>query len=165
MTGDLFAPDLTPLQMLRAGVFRGEYFGGDMAEYPPEWAEAARARPWLGVRHNAFGVASGQSRAAWAAAGWLREQDPLGWFQWYCRWWLGRRSPDDPRQIARQRAFHRHSAQVRLHGGGDLTRRRAQRQSLLQWAYDPYPDRAEAPEDIFSIIFPIPVFSEILRDN
>ena len=125
--------------MLGAGVFGGQYFE-DMSEFPAEWSAAVALRGPPGPSHNMFGVRSGLSREEWAAKGWLRPQDPLGWFQWYCRYTLGRRTDDDVRQIARHNAFRRHAAQVAKHGAGDLLRRRVQRQALLQWAHEPDPD-------------------------
>lgn len=72
-----------------------------------------------------------------ASKGWIHTDDPRGWFQWYCRYYSGRRMEDDPRQIGRWRAFARHAAQVRRHcEPGDPFCRPRQRQALLQWAYD-----------------------------
>ncbi len=146
---DVFKPDLTPLQMLRLGVFGGNYFRRDIAEYPPSWASAITARGTRGPEHNAFGVLSGQSLEVWQANGWINKQDSRGWFQWYCRYSMGRRSADDARQIARHRAFVRHAAQVRLRGGGDVTKRVVQRQALLQWAYNPIPDAWPDTANVF----------------
>jgi len=134
-----FRPQLTPAAMLRLGVFGGKYMTDCRREFPASWF--ARAKLSHG-RHDAnlnyFGVRAGLPLAEWRRKGWIGEHDPRGWFQWYCRYYMGRRLPDeDDRQIARWRAMRRHVAQIRRHcPKGDLACRPVQRQALLQWAYD-----------------------------
>jgi hypothetical protein len=133
-----FAPELGPAQMLELGVFCGKYLTDCRDEFPASWFEKAKlaegpADPSL----NYFGVKAGKPLADWREKGWLHPDDPRGWFQWYCRYWSGRRMEDDARQIARWRAFRRHAAQVSKHcEPGDPFCRPRQRQALLQWAYD-----------------------------
>jgi hypothetical protein len=133
-----FRPDLTPAQMLELGVFGGKYMTDCAAEFPPEWFARAKL---CAARHdpalNCFGVSASQPLAVWRAKGWLYEEDPRGWFQWYCRYYMGRRGPDDARQIRRWLAMRRHLTQIRKHcAPGDLACRPKQRQALLHWAYD-----------------------------
>ncbi|MBY0514637.1 MAG: hypothetical protein K2P78_12075 [Gemmataceae bacterium] len=133
-----FKPELTPQEMLALGVFGGRYMTDCGPEFPADWFAAARLCP---ERHdpklNLFGVNASQPLAVWRAKGWLHPDDPRGWFQWYCRYFLGRRGPDDERQIARWVAVRRHLAQLRKNcAPGDLDCRRRQRQALLHWAYD-----------------------------
>jgi hypothetical protein len=124
--------------MLRLGVFGGRYMTDCGDEFPDDWFENARLCP---DRHEAglnfFGVNASQPLAVWRAKGWIHPDDPRGWFQWYCRYYMGRRHPDDDRQIRRWLAIRRHLAQLRKHcESGDLDCRRKQRQALLHWAYD-----------------------------
>jgi len=133
-----FTPELTPKQMLELGVFGGRYMTDCQNEFPADWFENARLCP---ERHdpslNFFGVNASQPLAVWREKGWIYHEDPRGWFQWYCRYYRGRRCPDDERQIKRWRAMHRHLTQVSKHcAPGDLSCRRKQRQALLHWAYD-----------------------------
>lgn len=141
----VFSPALTPRQMLELGVFEGKYLNSTRSEYPSNWFLFAKLSPTPNPGINAFGKKSRQSLGQWRANGWINEQDPLGWFQWYCRYFQGRRSQDDIRQIKRHRAFVRHSAQVLKHGGSDPKIRVIQRQALLQWAHDPFPDVQTRP--------------------
>ena len=134
-----FAPDLTPREMLRLGVFGGKYMTDCRDEFPADWFEHARLAP----RHadpalNCFRIIASQPISVWRRKGWICDDDPRGWFQWYCRYYLGRRLPfEDARQIKRWRAMRRHVAQVRKAcDAGDATCRPRQRQALLQWAYD-----------------------------
>jgi hypothetical protein len=134
-----FRPELTPKEMLVLGVFGGRYMTDCLAEFPPDWFENARLCP---QRHdpalNLFGVNASQPLSEWRKRGWIYHEDPRGWFQWYCRYYMGRRCPDDDRQIRRWRAVRRHIAQLKKHClPGDLDCRRRQRQVLLHWAYDP----------------------------
>jgi hypothetical protein len=108
------------------------------AEFPASWFKNARLCP---ERHDAtlnyFGVNASQPLSVWREKGWIYHDDPRGWFQWYCRYFMGRRCPDDERQIRRWRAFARHATQLQKHcRRGDSTCRPRQRQALLQWAYD-----------------------------
>ncbi len=133
-----FIPDLTPAEMLELGVFGGKYLNDCTEEFPDEWFIKAKTckehhRPDL----NFFGVKASKSLAYWKKKGWIHPQDPRGWFQWYCRYYMGRRSDDDQRQIKRWKAMTRHIAQIRKNcPPGILTCRPRQRQALLHWAYD-----------------------------
>jgi len=133
-----FTPELTPKQMLRLGIFGGRYMTDCREEFPRDWFTAARLSPGRhDARLNYFGVRASQSLAVWRRNGWIRPQDPRGWFQWYCRYYMGRRSRDDARQIRRWRAIARHVAAIRKNcEPRDLDCRRRQRQAVLHWAYD-----------------------------
>ncbi len=133
-----FTPDLTPKQMLALGVFGGKYLTDCRAEFPKTWfARAKLSAERHDARVNFFGVNASQSLAVWRRNGWIRPQDPRGWFQWYCRYYMGRRSADDERQVRRWRAMARHVAAIRKNcEPGDRECRRRQRQALLHWAYD-----------------------------
>ena len=133
-----FRPELTPAEMLELGVFGGKYMTDCRGEFPAAWFKKARL---CHERHdpalNCFGINASQPLAVWREKGWIFEEDPRGWFQWYCRYYMGRRSADDERQIKRWRAVRRHIAQLRKNcRRGDLECRRKQRQALLHWAYD-----------------------------
>ena len=134
-----FDPELTPADMLTLGVFGGKYMTDCRGEFPKSWFIGAkladgRRDPAL----NYFGVEASQPLSVWRAKGWLHPDDPRGWFQWYCRYYRGRRLPqEDQRQIGRWRAMRRHIRQIERHcERGDLFCRPRQRQALLQWAYD-----------------------------
>jgi hypothetical protein len=133
-----FSPELTPKEMLALGVFGGKYMTDCRAEFPKSWF--TRAKLASGRRDpslNCFRVEASQSLAEWRRRGWVSGQDPRGWFQWYCRYYMGRRSADDDRQIRRWRAIRRHVRQLqKACARGDLDCRRRQRQALLHWAYD-----------------------------
>jgi hypothetical protein len=133
-----FRPELTPREMLSLGVFGGKYLTDCRAEFPASWYANAKL---CHERHdpalNFFGVNASQPLAVWRKKGWIYREDPRGWFQWYCRYYLGRRCPDDERQIRRWSALRRHVAQLRgACRPGDLSCRPRQRQALLHWAYD-----------------------------
>jgi hypothetical protein len=134
-----FKPELTPAEMLRLGVFCGKYMTDCAAEFPESWFRRAKLAPaGRDCRLNYFGVEASQPLSEWRRKGWIHPDDPRGWFQWYCRYYMGRRlSEEDERQIKRWKAFGRHVAQIRRHcEPGDMTCRRRQRQALLHWAYD-----------------------------
>ena len=124
--------------MLELGVFGGQYMTDCADEFPADWFDDAKL---CHERHdpklNHFGVNASQPLSVWREKGWIHEDDPRGWFQWYCRYYMGRRCPDDERQIKRWKAVKRHVAQIRKNcKRGDLQCRRRQRQALLHWAYD-----------------------------
>jgi PAS domain-containing protein len=134
-----FRPELQPAEMLRLGVFGGKYITDCREEFPKGWYVGAKLAS--GPRDpalNFFGVHASQPLSVWQAKGWIHPDDPRGWFQWYCRYYMGRRMPDeDRRQIRRWRAMRRHIRQVeRACERGDFFCRPRQRQALLHWAYD-----------------------------
>ena len=133
-----FTPDLAPREMLALGVFGGKYMTDCRDEFPVSWFARAKLSPErYDPSVNYFRVRASQPLAVWRKKGWIHRNDPRGWFQWYCRYYLGRRGEDDDRQIRRWRQIARHVAQVRQGcEPGDLTCRRRQRQALLHWAYD-----------------------------
>jgi hypothetical protein len=133
-----FKPELTPSEMLRLGVFGGKYMTDCTAEFPAEWFVRAKlCSDRRDASLNCFGVNASQPLAEWRRKGWIHDDDPRGWFQWYCRYYMGRRHEDDARQIARWKAVTRHLAQLRRNcRRGDLLCRPRQRQALLHWAYD-----------------------------
>jgi hypothetical protein len=134
-----FAPELTPKQMLSLGVFGGKYMTDCRKEFPSDWFAKAKLSPRArDITLNFFAVDASQPLSVWREKGWIWENDPRGWFQWYCRYYLGRRIPDeDRRQINRWKAMRRHIRQIELNCEQcDLGCRPRQRQALLQWAYD-----------------------------
>jgi len=134
-----FRPDLTPKQMLSLGVFGGKYMTDCATEFPADWYARAKL---CSHKHDAslnyFKVNASQPLSVWRAKGWLHRDDPRGWFQWYCRYYMGRRIPEeDARQIKRWKAIRRHIAQLKKNCMvADASCRPVQRQALLHWAYD-----------------------------
>ncbi len=139
-----FKPELTPPEMLKLGIFEGKYLNDCTDEFPKEWYEKAldKLSKTPNEKLNYFKVKSRQPLSVWIEKEWIIPGDPdiRGWFQWYCRYYLGRRSPEvDLRQIKRWKAFTRHLGQIHANClPKDLTCRPRQRQALLQWAYNPF---------------------------
>lgn len=134
-----FKPDLTPKECLALGVFGGRYMTDCRDEFPADWFAEAKLSPGRrDPKLNLFKVNASQSLEAWRAKGWIHKDDPRGWFQWYCRYYRGRRMPDeDARQIRRWKMMRRHVAQVATKcRKGDFSCHARQRQALLHWAYD-----------------------------
>jgi hypothetical protein len=134
-----FRPELTPRDMLRLGVFCGKYMTDTRKEFPASWFKGARlSTKCRDCSLNYFGVDASQPLSVWRKKGWIHPDDPRGWFQWYCRYYLGRRMPEeDRRQIKRWKAIRRHVAQIKRNcERRDLACRKRQRQALLHWAYD-----------------------------
>ena len=142
-----FTPSMSPKAVLAAGVFDGGYFHGWGAEQlegidqdildagPYQEKPDARA-------HNAFGVHCGLGIDEWRRKGWIQDQDPVGWFQWYARFHCGRRSEDDARQIARWTDFARRWQPKTVEALERMNPQAKSRQALLHWAQDPYgPER------------------------
>jgi hypothetical protein len=133
-----FKPELTPAEMLALGIFGGKYMTDCRREFPESWFTRAKLSPKeRDPSLNCFGVDASQKLSEWKRKGWIHKDDPRGWFQWYCRYYLGRRMEDDARQIKRWRAIRRHIRQIEKNcDPGDVFCRPRQRQALLHWAYD-----------------------------
>ena len=134
-----FKPELTPSEMLELGVFGGKYLNDCKKEFPKSWFQNAKlSNSKKDIQLNFFKVNASLPLKEWINKGWINEHDPRGWFQWYCRYYLGRRlEKEDQRQIKRWKAFRRHIGAVRKNcEPGDLECRKKQRQALLHWAYD-----------------------------
>lgn len=136
-----FKPNLTPKQMLELGVFGGVYMRDCTKEFPKDWFKKAKFQKKDSYVHdpkiNYFGVNASQPLSVWIKKGWIYKEDPRGWFQWYCRYYMGRRGPNDERQIKRWKAIRRHIAQIKNNcRPQDINCRLKQRQAVLHWAYD-----------------------------
>jgi hypothetical protein len=140
-----FTPTLTPKQMFNEGIFAGTYFrdisstitskkytGSKVVkEFPKSWFLFDNTSSVKDLTKNKHGVWSGSSLTEWESKGWIRKQDPYGWVQWYCRFYKGRRTPDDKRQIQRW-------SNIASKDKGRFMRRKNKspvvKQLLLQWA-------------------------------
>ena len=134
-----FKPELSPKEMLSLGVFAGRYLRDCGNEFPSDWFKNAKfAKDKRDPKLNFFGVDASMPLSHWQKKGWIYQDDPRGWFQWYCRYYLGRRLElEDARQIKRWRAIKRHVMAVKKNcRSRDLSCRPKQRQALLHWAYD-----------------------------
>lgn len=133
-----FNPELTPKQLLKLGVFGGKYMTDCKDEFPKSWFKQAKlCHEEHKAELNYFNINASKSLKYWKEKGWIHEDDPRGWFQWYCRYYRGRRHEDDQRQIKRWKAMTRHIGQIKKNcNEGDETCRPKQRQVLLHWAYD-----------------------------
>jgi len=143
---------LTPKEMIRMGVFGGTYFSKlvDYRTFPKEWFSDIDEKFYLSNNYqkevNYFKIKSGQSQEEWVRKGWIHKDDPRGWFEWYCKFFNGRRHEDDERQIKRWAAFcgpkgrFRNNiykkifkAGVRIQDSNKISPRI--QQSLLHWSY------------------------------
>ena len=133
-----FHPQLTPKEMLELGVFGGKYMNDCYDEFPVSWFENAKISTTKNIQLNYFKVQASLPLSHWREKGWIYNDDPRGWFQWYCRYFMGRRILDeDTRQIKRWKAIKRHlGAVIKNCKSLDLECRKKQRQALLHWAYD-----------------------------
>lgn len=133
-----FRPELTPKDLLTMGIFGGCYMTDCRDEFPADWYENAKLSSGIHRGElNYFKVNASKPLSYWIEKDWIHPEDPRGWFQWYCRYYQGRRGADDWRQIKRWKAMARHIAQVRKHCEREqLDCRPRQRQALLHWAYD-----------------------------
>jgi hypothetical protein len=133
-----FKPELSPKEMLRLGVFGGKYMTDCRKEFPSDWFFKAKlCSDFHDPKINYFGLNASQPLSFWRKKGWIHPDDPRGWFQWYCRYYSGRRHKDDKRQIKRWKAIRRHISQIEKNcWKGDLSCRPRQRQAVLHWAFD-----------------------------
>lgn len=138
---DNFCPSYTPVEMLDQGVFEGLYVAA-IPNLPSSWYKHPNVLPRGSdgdVNINRFKVKSRMSLKEWEDKGWTTKDSPLGWFQWYCYYFLGRRIPkEDKLQIGRWNSYvARHQGQiVAAKQLKDLSKRVKQRQGLLQWSWD-----------------------------
>ena len=133
-----FIPELTPKEMLELGVFGGKYMNDCQNEFPSGWFSNAKLSDIKDKNLNYYSVDASLPLSEWVKKGWIHPHDPRGWFQWYCRYYMGRRTVDeDQRQIKRWRAFRRHAGAIKKYCEPyDYQCRKKQRQALLHWAYD-----------------------------
>ncbi len=147
-----FKPMLAPQEMISRGIFGGTYFSKliDYRDFPDSWFENLDENLYRSDKYvsgvNYFGIKAGQSQEEWEAKGWMHQDDPRGWFEWYCKYFLGRRHTDDKRQIKRWLAFcgprgrWRNIIYNKIHSSGckisqsETVSPRIQ-QSLLHWSY------------------------------
>lgn len=134
----LFTPELSPKEMLELGIFGGKYLNDCKNEFPADWFLNAKLSEVKDKSLNYFSVDASQPLSEWVNKGWIHSQDPRGWFQWYCRYFIGRRTTiEDQRQIKRWRAFRRHAGAIKKYCEPyDYQCRKKQRQALFHWAYD-----------------------------
>ena len=101
-----FKPQLTPKQMLALGVFGGVYRRDCTNEFPKDWFTHVKFQKEGSYTHdpklNYFGINASQPLSVWKKKGWIYADDPRGWFQWYCRYYLGRRIPDEDKNVLKQ---------------------------------------------------------------
>ena len=140
---------LKPIDMLKRGVFSGKYLNDDVKEFPKIWFSKSfnKLSPdFPDSNTNEFKIKSRMSLKHWKLKNWIIKPDDKGWFQWYCRYFIGRRLPNiDEKQIKRWVSYKRHASQLRNaafreNRVGDPSFRKKQRQSLLQWAWNQYYD-------------------------
>lgn len=134
-----FKPELNPSEMLRLGIFGGKYMTDCKDEFPQSWFSKAKMSSGKSDPNlNYFKVSASQPLSVWVKKGWIYKDDPRGWFQWYCRYYMGRRLPEeDKRQIRRWKSMKRHITQIKKNcAKKGCSCRPKQRQALLHWAYD-----------------------------
>lgn len=126
---DEFKPQLTPQELLELGVFGGKYMTDCHDEFPTSWFVNAKLSKRKDVSLNYYEVDASQSLKHWQDKGWIYKEDPRGWFQWYCRYYYGRRLPEeDLRQIKRWKGIKRHVGAVKKNcEEKDLSCRKKQR--------------------------------------
>ncbi len=155
-----FQPNLTPRQIFQMGSFGGTYwrpiyssvtkrkYKNAHREFASWWSgisESALGSSKCDVKLNKYGVHSGTSLKYWESKHWIKAQDPYGWVQWYCRFYKGRRSKDDKRQIDRWLKFAGPNGRFRLRLIHMIKRKHKKyndisvspviRQGLQQWGY------------------------------
>lgn len=165
-----FRPNLTPREIFQLGAFGGGYYrniystvtkktySNQWSEFPDSWWKGLDKKTYLASQTynkniNRYGVNCGAKLDKndtfglqfWEHKGWIEAQDPYGWVQWYCRFYSGRRSPDDERQINRWKGITGISGRFRNQLIGlcskagaaynDETISPVIRQVLLHWGY------------------------------
>ena len=145
-----FKPNISPVEIIKTGAFGGTYFrdiysGVNGKFYKNSWKEFKElerigrkyyASDFYDVRVNKYGLKCGTSLRFWENKGWINKIDLYGWFQWYFRYWKGKRSKDDERQIGRwKRITSRYKGiLIRLIADGKDSPKI--REILLHWGYE-----------------------------
>lgn len=148
-----FNPNLTPREIIEAGAFGGCYFGLPIEEYATYDYQTLFDKLFDGLdtnlylretyspKLNRFKIRSGMDYDYWKEMGWMHEDDPYGWFEWYSKYSIGRRHSDDDRQIRRWQDFCGYNGRwrkriySRIHETGDWNVSPRIQQSLLHWGY------------------------------
>lgn len=158
-----FRPNLSPREMFKLGSFGGTYWRpiyssvvdknlkNQHLKYPKSWwtgiPEDHLTRSWneYDTKINKYGKKVGTTLEFWEGKGWITKYHPYGWVQWYCDFFMGKRSPDDERQIARWKGVAGPNGRFRkwlvtqiLKKDGtynDFSISPALRQTLQHWAY------------------------------
>ena len=146
----VFRPNISPLDVIKKGAFGGTYFrdifsGVNNKWYQNSWKEF-RELEGIGKKYycsdfydvslNCYGVEIGTSLRFWERKGWINELDPYGWFQWYFRYWKGRRSEDDQRQIGRWKRIASRFVDILNEMVSEGRVSLKIRQILLHWCYE-----------------------------
>jgi hypothetical protein len=160
-----FRPNISPKDVMRSGSFGGTYYRpiyssvtdksytsqSVIKEYPKSWFTNIDVERYIisssyDKKVNKYGVKCGSSLEDWEKNGWIDKQDPYGWFQWYCRFYRGRRSKDDERQIDRWLKITGPSGRFRRRLMNEIIKKNKKydditispviRQVLLHWGYE-----------------------------
>lgn len=134
-----FTPDLSPETMAKLGVFGGAYFADDLDDNKDIPSSVLkRSMGDKDKTNNAFGVHSGMSREKWDERGWLTEDNPRGWYEWYCRFDAGKRYDEDKDQIKRWKDFRNRWSPNDRQALENMSPGDGTRQALLHWALHPW---------------------------
>jgi hypothetical protein len=159
-----FKPNRSPKKVFKGGAFGGTYFrpiyssvtgksykSGNVIREFKDWFEGMDIEKMItsekyDKKVNKYEVKCGSSLESWEESGWIVEQDPYGWFQWYCRYYKGRRTSDDERQIKRWLALAGPNGRFRRRLMNEIIKKKKKyddhsvspviRQVLLHWGYE-----------------------------
>ena len=160
-----FKPNVVPKDVFKKGAFGGTYFRpiyssitdknytgkSVISEYPKSWFTGLNIdnvviSETYDKKVNKYGVKCGSSLESWEKSGWIVKEDPYGWFQWYCRFYRGRRMYDDERQIDRWAKLAGPNGRFRRRLMNEIIKKNKKyddpsvspviRQVLLLWGYE-----------------------------
>ena len=92
-----FHPNITPIDVIKKGVFGGTYFRDIYSGVNNKWSKNSWKKfeelkdidkkyyssGFYDADLNHCRVEVGTSLRFWESKGWINETDPYGWFQWY----------------------------------------------------------------------------------